>query len=137
MAAINVTGKVVKCETRRMTDPDYNYAGRYSPNTERYLIRLNICLLTDKGERFFFDSPAYRMNVANCPGAAVVTYYPEGKDAGNWFSETGGCGVATSEKSNENGIIPLVKEGDTLTVRGSVKAVKPTYTSLNRIKMVK
>ena len=137
MAAINVTGKITKCEVKRYTDPDYNYMGKYSPNTERYLIRLNICLETADGKRYFFDSPAFRMNVTSCPGAAVVTYFPEGKDANNWFSKNDGTAVARPGEPATKDLIPLVKMGDTITVRGSVKAEKPTYTSLNRIKMIK
>jgi hypothetical protein len=134
MPAITLTGTVTKCEMLRKTDPDYLGMRKYSPNTERYLYRLNICLEAD-GKRYFFDSPAYAMAVANCPVAAVVSYCAENKDADNWFRVSDGSGVCTVEKANTNELIPLVKVGDTITIRASVKAEKTTYTTLNRVKM--
>lgn len=135
MAAITVTGTVTKCEVRRRVD-DFASGRRYAPNNEFYAIRHNICLTDADGRRFYFDGPAVRQTVANAPGCAVVVFHVDG-DSGNWFRETGGSGVATAERSNTNNVESLVKVGDTITVRASVKAVKPGYTGLCRVKMVK
>lgn len=137
MAAINVTGTVIKCEVRKTVAVDFNYTHKYSPNTEHYTIRLNVCIQTADGKRFFFDSPSWSMDATSVPGATVVTFCPDQKDSESWFVKNDGNGVATAEKANTNDIIPTIKVGDTLSIRASVKAEKPTYTSLNRVKMLK
>ncbi len=133
MAAITLTGTLTKVEAKQMTDPDYLGMRKYSPNTERYLHFVNCCLTTAEGKRYYFDSPKVSFTVGNCPGAAVCLYHIEG-EAVKWFAEVGEGRVATAEKANGNRLEPLVKLGDTLTIRASVKAEKSNYTTVNRVK---
>jgi hypothetical protein len=130
--AITITGKLTMVSVKQMTDPDYLGMSKYSPNTERTLHYLNCCLTTSEGKRYFFDSPKVSRKVANCPGAAIVMYDIEG-EASKWFREEGDMKVATAERVNTNRLVPLVKEGDVVTLRVSVKVEKPTYTSVKKI----
>jgi hypothetical protein len=135
MAAITITGTLTKVDAKQMTDPDYLGLRKYSPSTERYLHRLNCCLVADDGKRYFFDSPSVEQTVTTA-GVAVVLFWVEG-EASNWWEKIEGSGVATQGHANKNGIKPLVKVGDRITIRASIKAEKPTYTSVNRVKMAK
>ena len=135
MAAVTSTGTLTRATPKRMTDPDYLGMRKYSPNTERYLHYLDCCLTTADGSRYFFSSPKVSQTVTSAGGAAVCLYHVEGS-AAEWFEAIDGSGVATAEYANTNGIRPRVLEGDAVTVRASVKAVKPTYVSLNRVKLV-
>ncbi len=129
--ATNITGKIIKCEVRR----DRGEFCRYSPNSERYEYRANIGIQAEDGRRFYFDSPCLRMCVANAVGVSVVTYDADGESA-NWWTLIDGSGVATAERSNTNGHDFKFAVGDTLTIRATVKAEKPTYTTVNRVKLL-
>lgn len=130
--AITITGTLISVELRRSKDPDYLGIGRYSPNSERYLITLNCCVEAD-GRRYYFDTVPARMVVANAPGVAIVHYDAEG-EPGKWLRVLGGSAVATAQRPNENGIEPLVRAGDTITIRASIKSEHANYTRLNRVK---
>lgn len=138
MAAVTITGTLTLVEVRREKATDWNYTHKYSPMSEHYDHFLNCCLTDATGRRFYFNSPKVAQRVTSGGNCAIVTYAVEG-EASKWFAETGteGSRVATAERINTNGIRPLVAVGDTLTVRASVKAVKPGYTALNRVKMGK
>lgn len=135
--AITITGRLTKVEAKRIKDPDYLGVGRYSPNSERYLHFLNCCLTTEDGQRYFFDGPKVRQTVTSAPGVAVVLFDVEG-EAEKWFEYHGepGDGVATAQRANSNRIEPRIKVGDIITIRASIKATKPTYMAVNRIKLV-
>lgn len=139
MAAITVTGTVTKCELK--TTQDVMGADRYDAvnGKERYLCRLNLCVVTAEGKRYFFDTPAARKTVscpAGCP-AAIVLYWLDSETVEGWFAVSEGSGVATRERAETRRLLPKVQVGDVITVRGSVKAEKETYTALNRVRLLK
>ena len=140
MARLTLTGTVqtVKVERKR---PFYDDLAKYDPNGERYDVCLNVSLKLEDGRTCYFNTPCGRMRVGNCPVASIVTYHLEGEVA-NWIEEQGTNRIATQEKANDNVTVAKVKEGDTLTVSGTLKAEKVSkagkpYIVLNRIKRIK
>lgn len=134
MAAVTVTGVVRAAGVR--TVPDIYGTDRYDAREgrERYLVRLGVRVETADGKLYIFDSPAVRKSVRSAGGAAVVIYHLD--NAAEWFRVTDGSGVATPERAETRRCEPLVKTGDTITVRGSVKSATDRYTVLNRVRMV-
>lgn len=136
MAAIEITGTVesVTLESRTPFDP---YIGRYSPNTEYTEFYLKVALRDEQGNAVYFNTPGVIRSVANCPGASVVTFDVT-KNASKWVKEEGTQKVATQSHSNNNHLTPLVKTGDTITIRGTLKTETTSkagnhYRVLNRI----
>lgn len=133
------TGTLTKCDTRREKAIDWNYTHRYSPNTEHYQVYLDCAMRLDDGSMIYFKSPSVKMNVANAVGAAIVIYHIE--DDNPWFAEVGNNRVATQERSNDNHLYPRIKVGDTITIKGRLKAdrvskVGNAYKVLTHVKRV-
>jgi hypothetical protein len=133
MEKLILSGKISKLSIKR--DVDQYATTRYSPNTERYIIVANICLIGDDGFTYWFNAPAVKMRATSCPGATVVGY-DIGKEAEKWWDKIDGSAVATSERANENNIAFKLKEGDIIKVKGFVKYRRPTYTSLTRMSLL-
>jgi hypothetical protein len=133
MEKVILTGKISRLSTKR--DKDLFAVTRYSPNTERYVIVANICLVGEDGITYWFNSPAVKERVTSAPGVAVVGY-ELGKEAEKWWDKIDGSGVATQNETNENSIICKLKEGDVIKVKGFVKYRRPNYTSLTRMTLL-
>lgn len=145
--AITITGKLVKSIIRREVDI---YAdNKYSPNSEKYVIYLDCELHADDGSRYYFQTPKEKMNVSNCPGAAIVTFASsEYKDGSYvwpvnhpWFTQSGSISIATRGVAADVRLDPKVSIGDTIVITGRVKKTavskigKP-YIVLNYVKRV-
>lgn len=131
MAASNYTGVLERVDLKSRKPFGYQYGREV---TEFYLD----CLLRlEDGTPVYFKTPAVRESIASCPVAAVVLYHiPPSVEP--WVEEVGTNKVARPNVPNDNQLVPKVKVGDTVAIRGSLKADKVSargtrYLVLNRV----
>jgi hypothetical protein len=118
---ITVTGVIERCnqESRKPYRGD-----RYS-QSERDEFYLDMCLRLDDGSAAYFTPKAAERTITMGGPFAVVLYWIDG-EAANWQQETWPAGeekraIASAGVTNNNGLTPLVKVGDRITVTGRVK----------------
>jgi multidrug efflux pump subunit AcrA (membrane-fusion protein) len=128
---LELTGVVERAELieRAPFRPMYYMPG---PTTEMVV---DVALRLDDGNAVYFKSVAGRKVIGSVPGAAVVVYSLDG-EAANWMTELNrDKAVATPGTPNENKVVPTVKPGDRITVRGRLKAEKVSRAG-NKYKVI-
>lgn len=98
---------------------------------------VNVAVRLADGSKAYFHSVRATRTVVSCCGegvaAAVVCHRVEG-EAAKWMTEENrDKSVATPGVPNENRIVPLVKVGDTIRVKGRLKAHKESRTGLRYV----
>lgn len=138
MSSITVKGEIIQVSLKREKRIDWNYTSRYAPNTEMYTVYLEVNMLSEDGETIYFSTPRIDMNVTNCPGAAVVTFPRFGDNP--WLDKVGNNSVSTQDRTADIQLIPKIRMGDKINVKGRIKADKVSrngkkYKVINYVKM--
>jgi hypothetical protein len=135
MAATEITGTVTRIELKDRAPYD-PYIGRYSPQTSYREFYADVAIETEE-DTVYFKTPAVMRTVTSGGPFAIVNYgFPA---RGNGFlEEVGEDHVATPGKPNNNVLKLTVREGDTITIEGRVKAKKVSrkgnpYRSVNYV----
>lgn len=138
-----ISGAVERVDLCRRRAVDFNYTHRYSPNTEHYIVLLEIQVRTDDGGRVNLVTPAEKMNVTSGGGAAVVTFGSSEFDDTTqrylfpaqhpWFREEGHNAVATASKPNDKRLVSKIRVGDRISFKGRWDENRHRY---NYVKLV-
>lgn len=137
------SGTVETVQLDRRSDPFEH--SRYAPNSEYYAFRLRITLRTSEGI-VEFETPKSVMSFTLGGGAAVCTFRDSVYDHDAqryvfpadhpWFRRSGEQTVATADRAADATLVSKIAVGDSLTVRGCVKARIAGGVRLNRVKLI-
>lgn len=117
---VTVTGVVRRAEikTRTPFDP---YIGRYSPNTEFLEFYGDFAVETET-DTVYFKSPGVMRRVT-CGGPIAIVTFALAK-TNKFLREVGENSVAEAGRPNDNRLELNIREGETVTITGRLKAEK-------------